>query len=748
MPEIRQSKFTYRDLERLAKYSVDTPLRVIAHIDLDAFYAQCETVRLGIDENEPLAVQQWENLIAINYPARALGLTTRHVSAVEAQKLVPSLRLVHVATWKCGSTHWSYPEPGTQDISNSKACLDPYRIASKKILNIFRRNCERVEKSSVDESFLDLSKMVGERVRKRFNEVVGIAPPYGDVGERLPLPSVLPEELEWSGSTVVEISGDEKGVGEGEGLEKEKKEGEDEEDKEEKRETDEEVERKKLNKEKKEEYTEDSPLDWDDVCLAIAAEIVADIRKQVRTELKYTCSAGVARNKMLAKLASGYKKPNNQTVVRARAINLFLSGIKFTKIRNLGGKLGTQISETFTTTHIPTLLTIPLSTLSTKLPPDTALWLYNTLRGVDRSEVNPRTLIKSMLSAKSFRPSLKSPRDALGWLKVFVADISGRMREEGCLQPGGRRPKIMSLGWRGGRTCWGTGGKSKGCTLPMAGELGDQMLLGLAEGLLRGIEDWPCGNLSLTLGGFEETESGKGIMGFLVRGGVAKVGRDEGDEGGGKRRKVDEGGGKGRKVEGMNEDGIRGFFVAAEDGDETDDRDWIKESGHDLDENIENASNSDFEVDHLDDTLTHSRPPPKFTTPSDLNSSFAPPPPSKSIPKPRFFTLTQLPKPSSPLHLPTTPSNPESQAEAEATLNHPCSKCHTLIPINELSEHEDWHFAKELVEEERRTARAAAAPPPATQSNNHGKEKRKGNGGGGGGARGVEKGQRKLVFGK
>lgn len=32
-------------------------MRVIAHIDLDAFYAQCEGVRLGLPEDQPLAVQ-------------------------------------------------------------------------------------------------------------------------------------------------------------------------------------------------------------------------------------------------------------------------------------------------------------------------------------------------------------------------------------------------------------------------------------------------------------------------------------------------------------------------------------------------------------------------------------------------------------------------------------------------------------------------------------------------------------------
>lgn len=57
--DARRSRFTYRQLAQLSTYSVTTPLRVIAHIDLDAFYAQCEMVRLGIPEDKPLAVQQW-----------------------------------------------------------------------------------------------------------------------------------------------------------------------------------------------------------------------------------------------------------------------------------------------------------------------------------------------------------------------------------------------------------------------------------------------------------------------------------------------------------------------------------------------------------------------------------------------------------------------------------------------------------------------------------------------------------------
>lgn len=54
-----RSQFTYRHLSQMASYVATSPLRVIAHVDLDAFYAQCEMVRLGVPDDQPLAVQQW-----------------------------------------------------------------------------------------------------------------------------------------------------------------------------------------------------------------------------------------------------------------------------------------------------------------------------------------------------------------------------------------------------------------------------------------------------------------------------------------------------------------------------------------------------------------------------------------------------------------------------------------------------------------------------------------------------------------
>ena len=97
---------------------VRDPLRVIALCDSDAFYAACEQVRLGIDPSRPLVVRQWDALIAVNYPARAFGIT-RMSSWRDALKKCPELTVVHVATYKEGDSapgYWDNPDTATHKV--------------------------------------------------------------------------------------------------------------------------------------------------------------------------------------------------------------------------------------------------------------------------------------------------------------------------------------------------------------------------------------------------------------------------------------------------------------------------------------------------------------------------------------------------------------------------------------------------------------------------------------------------------
>ena len=650
----RRSKFTYKHLSTLSHSATNCPLRVIAHIDLDAFYAQCESVRLGIDPTKPLAVQQWQGLIAINYPARAHGLS-RHVTITEAKEKCPEIICQHVATWKEGDAKWSYSDDATQtskEIAVRKVSLDPYRIQSRKILALIKeslpKDLQRVEKASVDEVFLDLSAQVHSILLERYSELRGPAP-YDDPSELLPRPPST--ALDWAADALVDLDSSER--------------------------------------------EEDDP-DWDDIVMLIASEIVRDVRHRIFEQLHYTCSAGISRNKMLAKLGSGHKKPNSQTVVRNRAVQHFLSGFKFTKIRNLGGKLGDEVVAAFNTDTVSDLLPVSLDQLKKQLGDDTGSWLYITLRGEDNSEVNPRTAIKSMLSAKSFRPTINTFEVACKWLRIFVADIFSRLVEEGVLE-NKRRPKTMNLHHRQGAQT-----RSKQVPIPLGKLLTEDALFELAKTLLAQVivdgRAWPCANLSLSVGGFEDGVTGnKGIGSFLVRGDEAKalhavtLSRKESVE---ERESETPPPSKRRRADG----GITNFFAARPDQDSH----AGEQEHHTQLPNPDEEANGDRDANDGD---TDDEPTPSAQVPTHqttLDSYF-------------------------------------------------CHRCSTTMPLHEKAEHEDFHFAQDLQNQDSSPSPARAPPkpvPPAKSTVSSAKARGRGRPPAGvSTGEAVEKGQRRLAFG-
>ena len=116
-----------------------------------------EQKRLNIPREVPCAVQQWQGLIAINYAARAKGIS-RHMRVQEAKAKCPELQCIHVQTIgphasphqcliskQCGTNcSTSLPvadetggtEEDTKDRTKQKACLERYRRACWEILAV------------------------------------------------------------------------------------------------------------------------------------------------------------------------------------------------------------------------------------------------------------------------------------------------------------------------------------------------------------------------------------------------------------------------------------------------------------------------------------------------------------------------------------------------------------------------------------------------------------------------------------
>ncbi|MCO5565299.1 hypothetical protein L7F22_018972 [Adiantum nelumboides] len=388
---------TYRHLLSAGSLTPSNPLRVIAHCDVDAAYAQFEAQRLGIDSFAvPLAVQQWSGLIAIGYKAREFGIN-RHCDITKAKELCPEIMAVHVQTIAPGDSEPGYhsnPKPETHKVS-----LDPYRRESRKILATFKSTCPlgQVEKASIDESYFDLTLEVRKLILQSYPHLK--RPPETSKGMDEPLPT--PPLIDWNdcGELMPIKRLDEDGA--------------------------------PIKDEDEFVPSQEHQLlnpTWTDVALAHGAILMTKVRKAVLEQNGYSTSAGIASNKTLAKLCSGYRKPNNQTTLLPRAVPAFLKDLPVGKIRFLGGKLGKEIGDLWDAITVGDLWNVPLESMQSHFGPEAA-WVHAVLRGIDHSPVSARIANKTMLASKNLRPVIKRRDQAYGWLDTLATELVARLRE-------------------------------------------------------------------------------------------------------------------------------------------------------------------------------------------------------------------------------------------------------------------------------------------------------------------------------
>ncbi|KAL7614759.1 hypothetical protein Lser_V15G06581 [Lactuca serriola] len=267
----------------------------------------------------------------------------------------------------------------TVPVARGKADLNIYRNAGSEVVSILSRK-GRCERASIDEVYLDLT----------------------DAAEKL-LKETPPESLESIHEEVLKShvlglnsNGDDN------------------------------------HKEIVKEWLQNKNGDPRDKLLACGALIVTDLRLQVLQETQFTCSAGIAHNKMLAKLASGMNKPAQQTVVPFSSVKDLLELLPIKKMKQLGGKLGSSLQVDLGVNTVGDLLKYSEEKLQDLYGVNTGTWLWNTARGMNGEEVEERLLPKSHASGKTFRgPSaLKTLSSVENWLKELCEELSERLHTD------------------------------------------------------------------------------------------------------------------------------------------------------------------------------------------------------------------------------------------------------------------------------------------------------------------------------
>lgn len=168
--------------------------RVIILLDLDCFYAQCESVRLSLAPSLPLCLLQWNSALAVNYAARerfglkrganfeeireksngqCVALHLPVVSTAEIQEKESeedgSIEIAYEREFNLPADHkrkiFLKEKNKMRHSGEGKASLDRYRLASARIFQIMLEALEThvgknnfvLEKASIDELYLDVT---------------------------------------------------------------------------------------------------------------------------------------------------------------------------------------------------------------------------------------------------------------------------------------------------------------------------------------------------------------------------------------------------------------------------------------------------------------------------------------------------------------------------------------------------------------------------------------------------------------
>jgi DNA polymerase-4 len=153
------------------------------------------------------------------------------------------------------------------------------------------------------------------------------------------------------------------------------------------------------------------PLSLDEAYLDVshlqsgASAVAREIRAQIFEETRLTASAGISTNKLIAKIASDWNKPNGQYEVTAGEIPAFVAALPVGRLWGVGGKMRGKLAAigVETCADLQQFDQIELARRFGKW----GLELWQLCRGIDERPVTPERTRKSLSSETTFSENIR-----------------------------------------------------------------------------------------------------------------------------------------------------------------------------------------------------------------------------------------------------------------------------------------------------------------------------------------------------
>lgn len=153
-----------------------------------------------------------------------------------------------------------------------------------------------------------------------------------------------------------------------------------------------------------------------------AIALAKELKQEIRLKENLTCSIGIGPNKLVAKIASDFNKPDGLTVVKEAEVEAFLSPLPVRKLLWVGRKTEAKLQAVGIATigdlarFDPSVLTEMFGVMGRQM--------HLMAQGIDNSEVEERTGVKSISHETTFEEDTDDATVVLTALDALSDDVA------------------------------------------------------------------------------------------------------------------------------------------------------------------------------------------------------------------------------------------------------------------------------------------------------------------------------------
>ena len=163
---------------------------------------------------------------------------------------------------------------------------------------------------------------------------------------------------------------------------------------------------------------------------AAATELARELKDKILVKEKLSCSVGIAPNKVIAKIASDFKKPNGLTVVKDTEAKAFVATLAVEKIYGVGPKTMKNLEERGINT-VADLAKTPTEDLAELVGRSLAVYLHNAANGIDDEPVVERAAASQLSRVVTLKHDTGDPDRVVGELLPALKNLHEKLVAKG-----------------------------------------------------------------------------------------------------------------------------------------------------------------------------------------------------------------------------------------------------------------------------------------------------------------------------